>query len=72
MREFAACLAVGHCIFLMNDSHCQSEAINTAHAARFGQAKPDHATREVIAALQPGLGLMLWWSMLRWRKWLPE
>lgn len=51
MRQFAAFLAIGYCIFLVNDSYFQSEAINTAYTARFGEAMMDHRTQDVIAAI---------------------
>ena len=51
MQQFAAFLAIGYCIFLVNDSHFQPEAVNTAYTARFGQAMMDHRTAEVIAAI---------------------
>ena len=41
-------LAYGYFIFLINETRFQSEAINTAYAARFGAALLDHGTRELL------------------------
>lgn len=51
MYQYSAFLALGYCIFLVNDTDFQTEAINTAYAARFGAAMLDNHTLEVIAAL---------------------
>lgn len=41
-------LVYGLFIFLINETHFQTEAVNTAYAARFGAAALDHGTRELI------------------------
>ena len=51
MQQYAAFLALGYCIFLVNDTEFQTEAINTAYTARFGAAMLDNRTLEIIAAL---------------------
>ncbi len=44
MHQYAMFLARGYLIFLVNDTHYQSEAINTAYTARFSAAMLDHGT----------------------------
>lgn len=44
MRQYAIFLVFGYCIFLINDAVFQSEAVNTAYAARFNAAMLDHDT----------------------------
>jgi aminoglycoside phosphotransferase (APT) family kinase protein len=51
MRQYGALLAVGYCIFMVNASDFQPEAINTAYTARFSQAMLDHDTIGLIAAI---------------------
>lgn len=51
MRQYGCLLAVGYCIFLLNASDFQPEAINTAYVARFSQAMLDHDTIGLIAAI---------------------
>jgi aminoglycoside phosphotransferase (APT) family kinase protein len=51
MRQYGCLLAVGYCIFLLNASDFQPEAINTAYTARFSQAMLDHDTIGLIAAI---------------------
>ena len=41
-------LAYGYFIFLINETRFQTEAINTAYAARFGAAMLDHGTLELL------------------------
>jgi len=51
MYHFSLFLVFGFLIFLVNESHYQPEAINTAYTARFSAAMLDHRTRELIDAL---------------------
>lgn len=51
MQHYAAFLAFGYCIFLVNDSLFQPEAINTAYTARFGAAMMDNDTLGVLDRL---------------------
>jgi Phosphotransferase enzyme family len=44
MRQYSAFLARGYIMFLVNESHFQAEAINTAYTARFSAAMLDHDT----------------------------
>lgn len=48
MQQYAAFLAFGFCIFMVNDAVWQPEAINTAYVSRFSAAMHDNDT---IAAL---------------------
>ena len=41
--------AYGYFIFVINESHFQTEAVNTAEAARFGAAALDHGTIELLS-----------------------
>ena len=41
-------IVYGLFIFLINETRFQTEAVNTAYAARFGAAALDHGTRELI------------------------
>jgi putative component of membrane protein insertase Oxa1/YidC/SpoIIIJ protein YidD len=51
MKQFAAFLAFGFCIFMVNASAFQPEAINTAYTARFSAAMIDHDTIGVLEAI---------------------
>lgn len=51
MRQYAAFLAFGYAIFLVNASDFQPEAINTAYTARFSCAMLDNDTLGVLASL---------------------
>lgn len=51
MRQYAAFLAFGYAIFLVNASEFQPEAINTAYTARFSSAMLDNDTLGVLAGL---------------------
>jgi len=51
MKLYSAYLVYGFCIFLVNDSHFQSEAINTAYTARFSAAMLENRTIEVLQAM---------------------
>lgn len=51
MRQYAAFLAFGYAIFLVNASDFQPEAINTAYTARFSCAMLDNNTPGVLSAL---------------------
>lgn len=48
MRLYGAYLVYGYCIFLVNDSHFQSEAVNTAYTARFSTAMLENRTAEIL------------------------
>ena len=48
MRQYGAALAQGYIIFLVNESHFQAEAINTAYTARFSAAMLDHDTIGIL------------------------
>ena len=41
-------LAYGYFIFLINETRFQTEAVNTAYAARFGAAMLDHGTIDLL------------------------
>ena len=45
---YRQCLAYGYFIFLINEIRFQTEAINTAYAARFGAALLDHEVKDLI------------------------
>jgi len=51
MRQYAAYLAFGYGIFLVNASDFQPEAVNTAYTARFSAAMLDNDTSGVIERL---------------------
>lgn len=51
MRQYAAFLAYGFCIFMVNDAVWQPEAINTAYTARFSAAMQDNDTIGALAAI---------------------
>ena len=51
MQSYAAFLALGFCIFMVNESFYQPEAINTAYTARFSAAMIDHRTMDVLKAI---------------------
>ncbi len=51
MHQFGCFLAAGYCIFLINASEFQPEAINTAYTARFSAAMLDHDTIGLLAAI---------------------
>lgn len=51
MRQYAAYLAFGYCIFLVNDAVWQPEAINTAYTARYSAAMLDNDTIGVLEAI---------------------
>lgn len=57
MRHYAAYLAFGYGIFLVNASDFQPEAINTAYTARFSAAMLDNDTAGVLAGLQAALSV---------------
>ncbi len=52
MKQYAAFLAFGFCIFLVNDPAFQPESINTACTARFSAAMIDHDTIGTLAAMR--------------------
>ncbi len=47
--DYIRFLAYGFFIFLINDVHFQSEAINTANTARMGAAMLDHDTKRLLS-----------------------
>ncbi len=51
MHQYAVFLALGYCIFLVNDTEFQTEAINTAYTARFSAGMIDNNTLDIITAL---------------------
>lgn len=51
MEQYSAFLALGYCIFLVNDTEFQTEAINTAYTTRFSAAMLDNHTLETLAAI---------------------
>lgn len=51
LHQYAAFLAFGYGIFLVNASEFQPEAVNTAYTARFSAAMLDNGTVEVLARL---------------------
>jgi len=52
MRQYAAYLVLGYCIFLINEPCFQPEEFNTAYTARFSAAMIDNRTREVLRAIR--------------------
>jgi hypothetical protein len=56
MRQFGAFLAAGYCIFLVNASAFQPEAVNTAYTARFSAAMLDHDTIGLLEAAEGDTG----------------
>jgi hypothetical protein len=51
LHQFGVFLAYAYCIFLINESVYQSEAINTAYTARISAAMIDHRTKELLARI---------------------
>lgn len=51
MSHYAAFLAFGYCIFLVNESFFQPSAINAAYIARFSAAMIDNNTTSVLKAI---------------------
>lgn len=49
MYQFAAFLPYGYATFMVNSATYQTEAFNTAHAARYNVAMLQHGTRDIIA-----------------------
>ena len=54
MHQYACFLAYGYAVFIINEAIFQSEANNTAYAARFSQAMLDHDTKGRLAAIGRG------------------
>lgn len=52
MRQYSIFLVPGYCIFLVNASDFQPEAINTAYTARFSAAMIDNNTLETLEAVR--------------------
>jgi hypothetical protein len=50
MSYFGRFLTLGYLIFLVNESHYQTEAVNTAYAARFSAAMLDHHTLGLVGS----------------------
>jgi hypothetical protein len=48
MEQFGLFLTLGYCIFMVNESFFQPEAINTAYVARFSAAMIDHDTAGLL------------------------
>ena len=46
--SYCRSLAYGYFIFIINETRFQTEAINTAYAARFGSALLDHRVKELL------------------------
>lgn len=57
MQQYSAFMVLGYCIFLVNASDFQPEAINTVYTARFSAAMIDNRTLEVLQAIRfpPGV-----------------
>lgn len=51
MRQYAAFLAYGYCIFVINDAGFQPEAVNTAYTARFSTAMIDNRTADALRSI---------------------
>lgn len=51
MHQYSAFLALGYCIFLVNDTEFQTEAINTAYTTRFSAAMLENNTLEILEAM---------------------
>jgi len=51
IHQYACFLPAGYCVFLLNASEFQPEAINTAYTARFSAAMLDHDTLERLESL---------------------
>jgi hypothetical protein len=51
MQAYAALLAFGFCIFMVNDAVWQPEAINTAYTSRFSAAMLDNDTIGALEAI---------------------
>lgn len=52
LKHYAAFLAFGFCIFIVNDSTFQPESINTAYTARFSAAMIDNDTIGVLDSIR--------------------
>lgn len=52
LRIYAAYLAIGYLVFLVNDALFQPEAINTANVARFSAAMIDNDTQGVLDSIR--------------------
>jgi len=51
MHQFGVFLPYAHCIFIINESIFQPEAINTAYTARISTAMIDHRTKELLEGI---------------------
>ena len=51
MQQFGVFLTLGYCIFMVNESFFQPEAINTAYVARFSAAMIDHDTAGLLQSI---------------------
>jgi hypothetical protein len=52
MHQFGVFLTLGYCIFMVNESFFQPEAINTAYTARFSAAMIDHDTAGLLQSIR--------------------
>ena len=52
MEQFGVFLTLGYCIFMVNESFFQPEAINTAYTARFSAAMIDHDTLGLLQSIR--------------------
>jgi Ecdysteroid kinase-like family len=52
MHQFGIFLTLGYCIFMVNESFFQPEAINTAYTARFSAAMIDHDTMGLLKSIR--------------------
>jgi hypothetical protein len=52
MHQFGVFLAFAYCIFIINESIFQTEAVNTAYTARISAAMIDHRTKDLINAIR--------------------
>jgi hypothetical protein len=52
MHQFGVFLSFAYCIFIINDSVFQAEAVNTAYTARISAAMIDHRTKELLAKVK--------------------
>jgi hypothetical protein len=48
LHQFGVFLAYAYCIFIINESKFQAEAVNTAYTSRISAAMIDHRTKELL------------------------
>ena len=51
IADYGAWLLLGYLVFLVNETHYQPEAVNTAYVARFSAAMLDHDTARLVGAI---------------------